>query len=332
MKPFHCSVSIRLAVFLLFSLPILRGNAVEEAVLPGGVCYSAISIPAESLRGNLTGEPCVQTDYVFLPPSYDRGEKRYPVLYFFTGFEMTSDIGYLEKVLSSVMERGEYIIVSVNDINSLQGSFGAGSPVIGSWSEFYLNEVIPYIDGHFRTVVSPEGRAVGGFSMGGHIAVRLAFGHPEIFSILYAVSPGLFDENGLKNAMHTWDDIFLKAYGAAYAPNPDIPYPHAEIPSMDGSTADMAIQEKWNKGFGDLPEMVELYLSREVRLKAICIEVGIHDAYPWILDGCICLDSLLSSKKIAHAFVLTGNGHDFTPEIFRTGMGRYVSHAFFPQN
>jgi len=278
----------------------------------------------------MIGEAGEQDAWIFLPPSYVGGESRYPVLYFFAGYYMSEDIPYIAYTLAELMAEREFIIVSVKDNNSLHGSFGANSSVTGNWRDFYINDVIPYIDSHYRTIADRGGRAVGGTSMGGHIALRLAFGHPELFSTLYALSPGLFDEHGLKNAWPTWDQDFFNAYGAAYAPNPDKPFPHADIPTMDGSPEDMAVCARWNKGFGEVPQMLDAYLAGSGRLDNICIEVGTQDEYPWIPQGCIYLERQMFERGIPHSFVLTTNGHNFHPEIFRKGMGPYVAEHFAP--
>jgi pimeloyl-ACP methyl ester carboxylesterase len=290
--------------------------------------YVTLSIPAPSLAGNRTGEASEQATYVYLPPSYKDSDARYPVLYFFAGYYDSSDISCIAAAVSLVMKEREFIIVSINDVNSLHGSFGANSVVIGNWRDFFLRDAIPYIDSHFRTIPTADGRIAAGFSMGGHVALRLAFEHPEVFSALYALSPGVFDEHGLEHAMKTWDPAFLNAYGAAYAPNLSKPYPHADYPIMDGSAADMAIRAMWNKGFGELPALLDAYLSQPVRLKAVAIEVGSSDEYPWIPDGCMYFNDLLCRKGLAHTFVMTNHHHEFNAEIFRVGMGRFAAGYF----
>lgn len=230
------------------------------------------------------------------------------------------------------MKTREFIVVSINDGNSLHGTFGANSEVIGNWREFFLKDAIPYVDSHFRTIATADGCVVAGFSMGGHVALRLAFEHPEVFSALYALSPGAFDEHGLENAMKTWDQTFLNAYGAAYSPNMNKPYPHADYPTMDGSPEDMAIRAKWNKGFGEIPELIDAYLAQPLRLKAIAIEVGSNDEYPWIPDGCIYLNDILCRKGLAHSFVMTNHRHEFDADIFKAGMGRFAANYFLYVN
>jgi pimeloyl-ACP methyl ester carboxylesterase len=295
----------------------------------GGSCRAErLDIPAPSIGTNLVGESATQPLYVYLPASYDEGAKRYPVLYFFSGYWMGADIGYVTSVLPDCMKDGEFILVSVNAWNVFRGTFGANSPVTGNWGDFYANDVVPAVDAHYRTIPDRNARAVGGTSMGGHIAIRMAFGHPEMFAHLYALSPGVFAPDGLERAWPFWDRDFLNAYGAAYAPNPAKPFPHADIPTMDGSEADLAIRARWNKGFGELPRMLESYLAGRFRLGTIVVEVGTEDEYPWIPEGCSYFSNLMRENGIAHTLAITSNGHDFSPEIFASGMGPCVAKAF----
>jgi len=55
-----------------------------------------------------------------------------------------------------------------------------------------LYELIPHIDGNFRTISSREGRAIIGRSMGGLGALRLAFKRPDMFSSVRSWSAAIF--------------------------------------------------------------------------------------------------------------------------------------------
>jgi pimeloyl-ACP methyl ester carboxylesterase len=317
----------RFSPIVLCLLPVLLLLPVASSASPGA-SYSVVKVPAPSLDGNLTSEESMQSLGVFLPPSYAEGTRRYPVLYFFTGYYGSFDIAFLSRQVDQLMAECEFIVVSINDINALHGAFGAKSPVVGDWNGFFLNDAIPAVDRQFRTIAAPEGRAVCGTSMGGHIALRLGFAHPEVFSIVYADSPGVFAPDGLEAAMPTWDRTFLEAYGAAYAPDLSLPYPHAGIPTMDDSPADLAIRAKWQNGFGHVAEMLDAYLARPGRLSRICVAVGTRDEYPWIPAGCLYLESLMNARGIPHTFILTEEGHEISPERFLNGMGRFVARAF----
>ena len=45
-----------------------------------------------------------------------------------------------------------------------------------------ISDLIPFIDGHFHTVAERRGRCIGGLSMGGYGAIKLALKHPEMFA------------------------------------------------------------------------------------------------------------------------------------------------------
>jgi S-formylglutathione hydrolase FrmB len=55
--------------------------------------------------------------------------------------------------------------------------------------------------------------------MGGFGAINIALKHHDIFCGVYAFAPGLFDENGLRNAFASWASMpgVKRAYGAEFA-------------------------------------------------------------------------------------------------------------------
>ena len=55
-----------------------------------------------------------------------------------------------------------------------------------------LYELIPHIDGNFKTIPAREGRAIMGGSMGGLGALRLAFKRPDMFSSVRSWSAAIF--------------------------------------------------------------------------------------------------------------------------------------------
>ena len=54
-----------------------------------------------------------------------------------------------------------------------------------------LDDLLPYVDETFRTLTDRRCRAVGGASMGGVIAYRMAFQHPELFGSLGIFGSGV---------------------------------------------------------------------------------------------------------------------------------------------
>ena len=84
--------------------------------------------------------------------------------------------------------------------NQLGGSFYVNSPVTGNWEDFVVQEVVGYVDNHYRTIARVESRGISGHSMGGFGSLNIAMLHPDVFGAVYSLSPGLFDKNGLANS------------------------------------------------------------------------------------------------------------------------------------
>jgi enterochelin esterase-like enzyme len=64
----------------------------------------------------------------------------------------------------------------------------------GSYEDFVVNELIPYIDQYYSTWASRDGRAIGGISRGGYWAIEIAFAHPDLFSAVGGHSPSVFTQ------------------------------------------------------------------------------------------------------------------------------------------
>lgn len=146
---------------------------------------------------------------VYLPEGYDpNGTQRYPLLYFLHGLgdnEQTlfnSGGWTLLDDLRRQHKIGEFLIVAPEGwrsfyINSSDGSF--------RYSDFFLHEFMPHIEGKYRLVPGRAGRAISGISMGGYGALRFAFADPQLFSAVSAQSAALITEKApeLDAAMHS---------------------------------------------------------------------------------------------------------------------------------
>lgn len=154
--------------------------------------------------------------YVALPPGYTRttnAEKRYPTVYFFRGHErewihrledksrrgrtvidVYRDLLQEKKVgpmilvfpgITSTDNRVPGLLVNFKEPELAKNSPGIGT---GRFEDYFIEELIPYIDKEFRTTANRNGRAVEGFSLGGFQAIKIAAQYPEMFR-----SAGAFD-------------------------------------------------------------------------------------------------------------------------------------------
>jgi esterase/lipase superfamily enzyme len=154
--------------------------------------------------------------YVSLPPGYHRitnAQTHYPTLYLFRGHEREWVHRFQDKsrhgrtvidVYRELLEEGKigpmilvFPGISSNDnripgllVNFREPELAKGVPGIGTgrFEDYFVEELIPYVDGRFRTIASREGRAVDGFSLGGFQSIKVAAQHPDLFT-----SAGSFD-------------------------------------------------------------------------------------------------------------------------------------------
>lgn len=281
-----------------------------------------IEIEAPSLSNNLVGEPTERIIYVYLPPSYASSEKRYPVIYYLPGYGDSSILGFqLPTDMDSLIESGqvqEMIIVVASGDSKMGGSFYVNSPVTGNWEDHIVKDVVGYVDAHFRTLPQAESRGITGHSMGGFGALNIAMHHPDVFSAVYSMSPGLFDENGLAESfmfarepliqdfveyetelaslpleeaqkrMFAAPEEFSLAYGYAFAPDPDRHPPYFDYPytEVDGQLVrDDQVWKQWESGFGGIAEETVQYKDNLLQLKGIVVDYGVHDENSWIPLG-----------------------------------------------
>ncbi len=132
--------------------------------------------------------------YVYLPPGYESGVGRYPVLYLLHGYYGSfiewAEVG-IHQAADELIRSGQIqpmIIVMPEGEQSYYVNHGNDGP---RWGDYIVSDVVKEVDRNFRTIPSAESRAIGGLSMGGTGALHLAFSHPSEFGIVGAHAPTL---------------------------------------------------------------------------------------------------------------------------------------------
>ena len=191
-------------------------------------------IESRVLRGNPLGDPHVRTVPVYLPPGYDRGSRRYPVIHMLTGFtgsgRMLLNFSNFTEPMDAKLDRligtgamKPAIVVMPDCFTAYGGSQYLNSKATGRYADHFIREVVPYVDKHFRTKPAARHRAVMGKSSGGYGALVHGMWHPEVFGAV---------------ASHSGDLYFEYCY------LPDIPKVVTEFIRIGGPTA-------WFRKFGE---------------------------------------------------------------------------------
>lgn len=161
----------------------------KEACLASDGSMEQISIESELLDHPLAFR-------VYTPPCYgEHADQSYPVLYLIHGQTYTDDqwdrLG-ADETATELIANGEvapFLIVMPADASHFT------QPSDNAFDESIVEELIPWIDAHYRTQPERRYRAVGGLSRGASWAIHLALTHPELFGSLAGHSPPVFQED-----------------------------------------------------------------------------------------------------------------------------------------
>ncbi|MCX5677048.1 MAG: alpha/beta hydrolase-fold protein [Planctomycetota bacterium] len=121
---------------------------------------------------------------IYLPPGYDEGTRRYPVIYWLHGMGAPPKAGatlYVPHVDAAIKEGAlpPAIVVVVNGmVNAFYCDSADGKRPLES---VIIKDLVPHVDQAYRTIARREGRVIEGYSMGGYGAAHLGFKYPEVF-------------------------------------------------------------------------------------------------------------------------------------------------------
>ncbi len=82
----------------------------------------------------------------------------------------------------------EMIVVFPDSFTVYNGSMYSNSPTTGNWETFITEDLISYIDSHYRTLANRDSRGLAGHSMGGYGTLRIAMKYPELYAAIYPMS------------------------------------------------------------------------------------------------------------------------------------------------
>jgi S-formylglutathione hydrolase FrmB len=154
-------------------------------------------IVSELLRGNPLGDPHERPLWVYLPPGYDEddSDRRYPAVYVIQGYTghlamWRNRAAYRQpftETADAVFARGEApptLVVYVDAWTAYGGSQFVDSPGTGRYHSYLCDEVVPWVDGRYRTRPEPAHRAIMGKSSGGFGAMITPMLRPDLFGAL----------------------------------------------------------------------------------------------------------------------------------------------------
>jgi enterochelin esterase-like enzyme len=318
---------------------------VEPSAKP--VAVEHIKIHGAALEGNLEGDAVDRDVLVFLPPSYATNKtRRYPVVYALHGYsigaEQWSKEIHVPQTIEGAFAKGaqDAIVVLPDSKTVHNGSMYSSSVTTGDFEKFIANDVVAYIDAHYRTIAKRSSRGLVGHSMGGYGASRIGMKHPDVFGSLYIMSPCCMSARGAGpanpatekalEAVKTPADSAALSFGlraqlasaAAWSPNPKNPPLYLDLPTKDG-VARPDVLAKWA---ANAPlAFVDQYIGNLRQYKAIAIDVGDQDGLRVDTGK---LHDILDNYGVAHSFEIYSGTHTSAVAV------RFQDHVmpFFSKN
>jgi enterochelin esterase-like enzyme len=165
--------------------------------------------PSQPLCANPTGQLITETipskiiavpmqAHVFLPPCYS-SDKKYPTLYLIHGtnfdfggwvYDGVPRVADIQMTLGT-LPRFIIVMPSADMKAGERGKYSWSNGGKGSYEDYFVNELVPFIDSKFNTLKTRESRAIGGISRGGYWSIQIALSHPDKFGTLGAHSPSI---------------------------------------------------------------------------------------------------------------------------------------------
>ena len=279
--------------FALGALPLLlaqfnddrRRTDFNPISLPGGSVVEFKSFDSQCL-----GMP--ERYSIFLPPSYPKNASRtYPVIYFLHGLNndetswTVERYGHIQNTLEQMMLSGklpEFIMVHPRGDNGFYCNYIDGSR---RYEDLVTQELVAFMEAHYRADKGRENRSIAGTSMGGYGALKIAMKHPDRYAAVAGQSPILFPgASPLELSEDAKSSRFYSFFAGMLKP----------------IFGDPVRQDLW-----DANNPLALAAKRKLDSLKIYFDYGTDDRYiplTHLDEGCKSLDKILTEAQVAHVF------------------------------
>ncbi len=248
-------------------------------------------------------------------------------------------IGEAQQAMDELLEAAQVqeMIVVVHPLPYRRPILYHNSPVSGNWADFLLLDVVGYVDANLRTVAQPGARGLGGEAFTATNVLDIAMRHPGVFGAVYLKHPLLFVPGAMDNSFLTsrqsvrgvlnvlseldglspqeaheryteilneqeqrLDYTLTMLYGMAYVPNADGTAPYFDyLYVAEDEPAEQEVWERWEQGFGGVPEKIAQHAAALRQLNGLYIEYSPHSmSFSWSNEGAPYLAQQLEASDV----------------------------------
>jgi len=141
--------------------------------------------------------------HIYTPPDYETSGAKYPVFYLLHGGGDSDDAwstvgraGIILDNLIAAKQAKPMIVVMPAGHTSVRPQAGAPNPMANrDFEKDFSQDIMPYVESHYRVLANRDNRAIAGLSMGGMQTLNLSLSHLDQFAYIGVFSSGWFRQN-----------------------------------------------------------------------------------------------------------------------------------------
>jgi len=181
------------------TIRLICDSVIPPVEIPPDTAYvKRIKFQSEILT-KFWGQPICLGATVLLPEGYDtHPDVYYPVCYDQGHFSLRAPHGFSEgnpfsKLWTSENFPRMIAVTFQHPCPYYDDSYVVNSPNVGPYDDAVMQELIPYVEEHFRIIRKPYARVLTGGSTGGWICLAMQIFHPDFFGGTWSLCPDPVD-------------------------------------------------------------------------------------------------------------------------------------------
>ncbi len=181
------------------TIRLVCDKVIPPVEIPPDTAYvKRIKFKSEMLS-KFWGQPIYLGATILLPEGYDtHPDVYYPVCYVQGHFSLRAPHGFSEGNSFYKLWTGENFprmiaVTFQHPCPYYDDSYAVNSPNLGPYDDAIMQELIPYVEEHFRIIRKPYARVLTGGSTGGWISLAMQIFHPDFFGGTWSLCPDPVD-------------------------------------------------------------------------------------------------------------------------------------------
>jgi enterochelin esterase family protein len=189
-------------------------------LVPGNSLFEVSNVPHGSVSSVFYHSRTLKEErrmHVYTPPGYEQGgTTTYPVLYLLHGGGDSdaswSTVGLATTILDNLIAAHKavpmIVVMPAGHVTHEMRQFNPDKMGLDAFNDDFIDDIVPYVESHYRVTAGRSTRALAGLSMGGIQTLNIGLTHLKMFSSLGVFSSGWFPSAREK---------FVTAHGAELA-------------------------------------------------------------------------------------------------------------------